>query len=156
MLGWLKRFCHSDEATESLGLVQLAAAGARPVFASPHECGFRGVPVMDFKGLSLGERLLPGLHWAHPEFECILWPQVTLRPMAISYRADYLVLLRKSSSHWLILELDGQKHDQEADSYRQCQLGLLDIRIAANEVRKFRFISLLMEELKAHPRLRRL
>lgn len=149
VIAWMRRFVLADSGTECLADAQLAAAGATPGWANPHTFGFRRQPIVDAQGLALGERYLPCLHWKTQDFESIVWPQVTLRPGAVSYRVDYLALLRVGRHLvWLVIEIDGPRHDPTYDKFRAQELGLEHIRISAEDVKKLRFIEILKSEFQ--------
>jgi transcriptional regulator with XRE-family HTH domain len=152
ILAWMKHFFLCDEASECYGWVQLAMVGARPRLGNPHQAGFRNLPLVDGKGQALGERMLPCLHWKEQGFECILWPQVRVRPLAVTYRLDSLLFLRKKrATHWLYLELDGRGHDEAHDLYRHRELKLDAIRVPAEEVKRARLVGVLRSALLAYP-----
>lgn len=149
---WIQRHLACNSGQEGLSLYQLGAAGARPVIANAHECGYRGLAILDDKGEALGERMQPALHWLTPEFECVLWPQVTFLN---GLRVDLLILLRVGGgkSRWIVVEVDGPHHDAETDAKRDKWVTVPVFRVSNKdvmrlaygaEVRKI-FLSLRME-----------
>lgn len=135
MRRWLRRFVASDSALEVLGLYQLATLESRPMLANPHDLDFRGQPVVDAFGKALGTRVVPGFAGSRGNLRFLLWPQVSLRTSAATYRVDALVLVRMGTKVcWCVLEFDGPHHRLENDLFRQSALDLPHIRFSAEEV----------------------
>lgn len=130
---WIQRCLECNSGQEGLSLLQLGAAGARPVIASAHACGYRGHGILDAQGNALGERMQPALHWVQPELECVLWPQITL---INGLRVDLLVLLRvgRERSRWVVAEVDGPHHNAAQDALRDKWVGIPVFRVSNREV----------------------
>ena len=75
----------------------------------------------------------PALHWVQPEFECLLWPQITLLN---GLRVDLLVLLRvgRERSRWVVAEVDGPHHNATQDALRDKWVGIPVFRVSNQEV----------------------
>jgi DNA-binding XRE family transcriptional regulator len=136
---WLMTMIVSESGLESCGWFQLAALNARPLIENPHTLGYRELPIMDRQGKVLGERCLPGIcgNWGGLRF--MAWPQVSLRPGNVTYRADGLLWLREGKrSAWGVLEFDGPTHNLPWDAERKRLLGMAEIRFSHDEVKGFR------------------
>ena len=149
VLAWLEQYVPADSVTEAATDLQMIMGGAVCRLANPHAWGFRRQTIVDDRGMALGERRLPCFHWLRDGMECILWPQVNLRPADITFRVDFLVLVRYGSKiMWCILEVDGSGHRFENDAFRNQQLGLTDIRLSHQEVTNWRVARLVPERLR--------
>jgi len=150
LVDWLKLTFPCDSALEAFGWLQLAVAHAEPLLANPHFLGFRHHPIVDAHGKALGERLLAGLRLRWESSRMLVWPQVPMLVDGKSFRCDGLVLLRHNRhSQWRSLEFDGAGHDFSKDDYRRMQLGLREIRISGDEIKRTlaleRFLALAKE-----------
>lgn len=146
VVAWMKRHLPSDAASEILCYCEAAANGAKPLFANPHQCGFRDLCIVDRWGAALGERLLPALSWKSTDLECILWPQVDFH---CGRRVDFLVIVRISGkSIWCVVEIDGPSHTEEADVFRKKLLRVDVVSISTNDVKGRRFLKRLAEEMR--------
>ena len=144
-LGWMRILVRVDSAVEAFFWMLLAAAGGEVLLANPHNMGFRLQPIVDSKGLCLGERVLPCMYLEKNGKKMWIWPQVNLRPKDIAYRVDALILIIQGDSRrWVILELDGQGHNPTRDLYRQEQLGMPEIRITEKQIKEGDPVGLLL------------
>lgn len=153
LLDWMKECLASDSPLECLFLSALAAAGAKPIIASPHACGYRAQCILGPEGKALGERYLPGLIWDIDGNPCVLWPQVSVLTPQGFFRIDVLALI---CDQWKTIELNGKNHDQQHDSFRASVLGHEPIVIDNEAIRNLSFIEPLRAELrKLIPKRRR-
>lgn len=151
---WIERNLPSESGTEGIGLFSVAAKGARPIWASPPQLGYRGSSLLDAQGNALGERLLPGLRWQEEGFDVILWPQPRLLGAHGTFRPDGLILARVATgAYWRGMEVEGPFHRVGErttwDRERERLLGLELIRIPSAEVLMLRMPALLAAAIRA-------
>lgn len=145
LFDWMKECLAADSPLECLFLYALAAAGAKPIIASPHALGYRAQCILGREGKALGERSLPGLLWEVDKTPCLLWPQVTVLTPRGSFRIDVLVLICDS---WKTIELNGKNHDLLHDRFRASVLGHEPIVIDNDAIRSLNFVEPLKAELR--------
>ncbi|MBX3171780.1 MAG: helix-turn-helix transcriptional regulator [Candidatus Eremiobacteraeota bacterium] len=136
---WIERNLPAECAAEGIGLFSLATKGAKEIWASPSQLGYRGNSLLDSRGDALGERLLPGLRWVENDFDAILWPQPRLLGAHGTFRPDGLILVKVNAGvFWRGMEVDGPVHRTAErstwDRERERLLGLDLIRIPLEAV----------------------
>lgn len=152
LLEWMKECLASDSPLECLLQCAVAADGATPILANPHQLGYRANCILDNKGFALGERYLAGLLWEIDGVPCILWPQVTVLTAKGSFRMDILVLISQS---WENIEVNGKTHVLEHDQFRASVLGQ-PIVVDNDSVRHLTFLEPLKAELRKFLKKRRM
>jgi transcriptional regulator with XRE-family HTH domain len=154
---WMSHFLSGESSHECYAWLQVAVAGAEPFLGNPHEWGFDAHPIIDRSGRLLAERQLAGLIYRDKDVDIILWPQVSMRIDARhAFRLDCLMLLRVGGKvYWFSGELDGGGHDSRKDAYRSEKLGMLEVRISGEEIRKGKMFALLRERALEQVRLER-
>lgn len=121
------------------------------MLANPHQAGFRKQPLLDRLGQALGERVLAGLRWTCPEFDVMLWPQISLQTAQGTFRPDFLLLLHRGQAvQWLGIEIDGPHHKFKDEEYRSQVLGIDLLRFTTQEVKSLDFVALLKAQLKLY------
>lgn len=150
LLDWMRRYLPFASAPEVYSNLQLASLGGRALIANPHQLGFRDGLIVDANGKALGERQLPGLCGQHQGIRWINWPQVHLRPSSTTYCLDGLTWVRKGNqSVWCDLEIDGPRHDQEADEFRATALKIPSIRVPVEQVKLRRTTQIFLERVES-------
>jgi len=135
---WMSQFLPADSARECSGLAQCAAAEAKPSLGNPHQWGFDLRAVVDRQGKLLGARVLPGPSYSKDDVDLVIWPQVCLRIDDRHFRKGRKRL-------WLILEFDGEGHNFNRDAYRSIKIGLPEIRITGEEIKRGQTFALLLQ-----------
>lgn len=147
LLGWMENMLACECIPEGFTWLQFGLRGARRLIASPHQLGFRSLPIVDTQGQFLGDRVLPGLQGTVGEVSYLLWPQVGVRPRSATFRLDGLVLLKHSARiYWADLEIDSALHDPERDRLRSKLVGLPEIRLIHEDVEAVRVVDRFQEQ----------
>ncbi len=141
-----------ESGDEAMFWVTLLAKGARPGRHSPHRAGFRKFSIIDPKLKEVrGDLKLPCLDLDFPDFEALLFPQVTLDTRSRIYRLDALASLWHPGSRlWVNIEIDGQGHVSTYDKERESNLGLPTERIVTTDLAQADFYGALTRRLRAH------